>query len=107
MSFRVILEPTAHQQFQQIVRWLSDRSVSGADRWLDAFDNAIDHLERNADGCGLAPENSLVQREIRQTLFKTPRGRMYRMVFTIVGSDARVLAIRGPGQAPLKRRDLN
>jgi toxin ParE1/3/4 len=106
MSFRVILESRAHRQFKQIVRWLSDRSPPGADRWLDAFDNAVDQLERNADGCALAPENSLVKRELRQTMFKTPRGRMYRMVFTIVGSDARVLAIRGPGQPPLKRSDL-
>lgn len=106
MSFRVVLEPRAHQQFQQIARWLGERSPSGAEHWLDAFDDAIEQLERNADGCSLAPENSLVKREIRQTLFKTPRGRMYRMVFTIVESDVRVLAIRGPGQAPLKRRDL-
>jgi hypothetical protein len=48
----------------------------------------------------------LVKRGIRQTLFKTPRGRTYRMVFTILGSDVRVLAIRGPGQAPLTRNDL-
>ena len=73
---------------------------------MEAFDDAIEQLERNADECELALENSLVTREIRQTHFKTPRGRMYRMVFTIVGSDVRVLAIRGPGQAPLNRRDL-
>lgn len=106
MSFRVVLEPRAHQQFQHIVRWLSERFPSGAEHWLDAFDDAIEQLERNADGCSLAPENSLVKRDIRRTLFKTPRGRIYRMVFTIVESDVRVLAIRGPGQAPLKRRDL-
>ena len=106
MSVRVLLEPRAHRQFKQIVRWLSDRSPAGAERWLNAFDDAVEQLERNADGCELALENSLVNREIRQTHFKTPRGRMYRMVFTIVGSDVRVLAIRGPGQAPLNRRDL-
>ncbi len=106
MTFRVTLEPRANQQFKRIVRWLSDRSPSGAEHWLDAFDSAVDQLERNADGCSLALENSKVKREIRQTLFKTPRGRMYRMVFTIVGAEVRVLAIRGPGQAPLKRRDL-
>ena len=106
MSFRVVLEPRAHLQFQQIVHWLSDRSPAGAEHWLDAFDHAVEKLERNADGCALALENSLVQREIRQTHFKTPRGRMYRMVFTIVGSDVRVLAVRGPGQAPLTPHDL-
>jgi plasmid stabilization system protein ParE len=106
MRFRVVLEPKAHQQFKETVRWLSGRSPAGAERWLNAFDDAVEQLEQNADGCSLAPENSLVKREIRQTLFKTPRGRMYRMVFMIVGADVRVLAIRGSGQAPLKRRDL-
>jgi plasmid stabilization system protein ParE len=65
MSFRVLLEPQAHRQFKDIVRWLSDRSPAGAERWLDAFNHATEQLEQNADGCALAPENSLVTTEIR------------------------------------------
>lgn len=106
MSFRVHLEPRAHQHLLQITRWLSERSLIGANHWLDAFDEAVEQLEFNADGCALAPENTLVNAEIRQTLFKTRRGRTYRLVFTIDGSDVRVLAVRGPGQAPLSHQDL-
>lgn len=106
MKFSVILQPRAHRQLKQTVRWISERSPDGANRWLDAFDRVLDQLEENPEGCGLAPENSLVNREIRQTLFKTPRGRSYRVVFTVIESEVRVLAIRGPGQASLRRRDL-
>ena len=106
MKFSVILEPRAHRQLKQTVRWISERSQDGANRWLDAFDRVLDQLEINPQGSGLAPENSLVNREIRQTLFKSPRGRTYRVVFTIREPEVHVLAIRGPGHSPLKRRDL-
>ena len=107
MKFHVSLEARAHQQMKSVFNWLVERSPRGAERWLDAFDGAISHLERNADGCALASENALVSREIRQALFKTRHGRIYRIVFTIEGINVRVLAIRGPGQPPLKPRDLS
>ncbi|HLQ46149.1 MAG TPA: type II toxin-antitoxin system RelE/ParE family toxin [Planctomycetaceae bacterium] len=106
MKFRVLMEPRAKSQFMQIVRWLCRRTTEGAARWIDAFEQMIDDLEDHADNCGLAEENSLVSREIRETRFKTKHGRTYRAVFTILNGQVRILAIRGPGQAPLKRRDL-
>ncbi len=45
-------------------------------------------------------------RRTTETRFKTKHGRTYRAVFTILNGQVRILAIRGPGQAPLKRRDL-
>ena len=45
--------------------------------------------------------------DVRQALFKTRRGRIYRMLFTIVGNEVRILRVRGPGQAPVVADDVD
>jgi len=45
-------------------------------------------------------------RGIHQALFKTPRGRRYRIVFELTETEIRILRVRGPGQPPLRRRDV-
>jgi len=44
--------------------------------------------------------------EVKQILFKTKRGRIYRAVFHVKGTDVFVLRVRGPGQAPITKEDL-
>jgi hypothetical protein len=63
-------------------------------------------LVRNPLAYGLAPENEYVDYELRQFFFKTRRGRTYRGVFTVVADEIRVLRIRGPGQALLRRDEI-
>lgn len=40
--------------------------------------------------------------DLRETYFKTRHGRRYRIVFTIIGTEVRVLRIRAPGQRLLR-----
>ncbi len=42
----------------------------------------------------------------RPFFFKTPHGRTYRGVFTIVDDEIRVLRVRGPGQPSLEPDEL-
>jgi hypothetical protein len=51
----------------------------------------------------LAPESAEVDYPVQQFLFKTPRGRKYRILYTIVGDEVRVLHVRGPGQDVITR----
>lgn len=66
--------------------------------WLDAWDEALQLVKQRADSFGLAPEVDHRGDPVRQILFKTKRGRMYRALFVIRGSNVRILHVRGPGQ---------
>jgi hypothetical protein len=101
MKFTVYELPRARDDKRHILRWLYDRSPLGAAAWLNAYDSMVERLTIAADTLPLAPENDAVDLEVRQILFKTKRGRIYRAVFHLVGNDAYVLRVRGPGQAPI------
>jgi len=53
-----------------------------------------------------APESLPLSRDLRQAFFKTRRGRRYRIVFEVNEQEVIILRVRGPAQAPLRRRDL-
>ena len=106
MTYSVVLLSRAETELAEIAVWLSERSLEGAIRWLDAFDAAQKSLSENPGSCGLAPEDELVDEEIRHILFRTRRGHAYRVIFTIVGDEVRVLHIRGPHQRPLRANEL-
>ena len=80
MSFVVQELPRARADKQAILEWLLERSRHGAAAWLDAYDEAIVRLRDRPDTFGQALENEdcpLV--DVRQSLFKTRRGRVYRI----------------------------
>ncbi len=106
MTYSVVLLSRAETELAEMAVWLSERSPEGAVRWLDAFDTARKALSANPEGCGLAPEDELVEEEIRQILFQTRRGQTYRAIFTIVEDEVRILHIRGPRQRPLQAKEL-
>jgi len=86
----------ADAEIDSIVAWLTNRSPTGAQSWYRALTEALDWLESNAPSCGKAPEDDAFVEEIRQHMFKTRRGRPYRLLFA--GNQVRVLHVRGPGQ---------
>src|SRR5215216_2648146 len=101
MSFLVRELPKAKQDKDSIFRWLYERSPAGAIAWLDAYDSLAMRLTQDAATFGLAPENADCELEVRQALFKTRRGRVYRALFFIEGAEVFILRVRGPGQAPV------
>ena len=100
MSFRIKLFRTAVREVDQILDWLiRERKVPAAAKaWYQAYERAIAELRDSPERFPFAPENSTVDFEVRHMLFKTRRGRPYRLLFTIVGNEVRVLHVRGPGQ---------
>lgn len=98
MPHEVVVLPSADRDFQAVYDWLRERSKPGADRWANAFLDALSRLEDHPEGYGLAPEDRDHPETIRQFLFKTRRGRTYRALFTVSGDRVYVLHIRGPGQ---------
>ncbi len=107
MSFAVRELPKAKEDKQAILEWLLERSRQGAAAWLDAYDDALGRLRDRADSYGQALENDeCPQVDVRQLLFKTRRGSVYRIIFFIDQRDVFVLRVRGPGQPPLQPDEL-
>ena len=105
MRYEVIVVPTARAELREILAYISDRSPSGAARWLESFERALGFLEQSPLACGLAPESKLLDRDVRQFLFKTRRGLTYRALFEVTEDTVRVLRVRGPGQDLIKPDD--
>jgi len=98
MTHRVIVTDRARRDLETIGDWLHERSPDGAKRWLLAAWRAIDSLGRHAEHCPKAPENDHRNEEIRNILFKMPKGRVYLAVFVIADDCVTVTHIRGPRQ---------
>jgi len=107
MSFAVQELPRAKEDKQAMLEWLLNRSRQGAADKRQAYDDAIARLRNHADAYGRALEkDDCPQVDVRQLLFKTRRGRVYRIVFFIDQSDIFVLRVRGPGQPPLQPEEM-
>ncbi len=98
MKFTVVTLRAAERDFNGILDYLAARSKSGAQAWARAFDLALARLEESADKCPLAAENEYVNSQVREILFKTRRGLIYRILFTLSENTVTILHFRGPGQ---------
>lgn len=103
-SLRIL--PRAKEDFRHIFWYIEAQSPQGAARWKDAFRLCIDEVANDPERFALAPENELIEIQIQQTFFKTPRGLTYRAVFTVRDGTVFILRIRGPGQPPLAEDEL-
>jgi plasmid stabilization system protein ParE len=106
MSLPVRILHRAQVDADDIYEWIAKRSPAGAVRWYSAFRAAAASLDKQHERCAQAPESESVGYDVRQRFFKTRRGRTYRLLFTIVQDEVRILRVRGPGQAPVTREDL-
>jgi mRNA-degrading endonuclease RelE of RelBE toxin-antitoxin system len=107
MNFTVHELPRAKADKRHILLWLLERSPQGGKAWLTAYDDALVTLADNADSFGEALENKdCPLLDIKQTFFKTRRGRVYRLLYFIEGSEVYILRVRGPGQAPIDPQEL-
>jgi plasmid stabilization system protein ParE len=106
MIYELFLLPRAQADVESIVRFLAERSPQGATSWRVRWEQVLEQLRTGPLKCGLAPESSRYDAEIRQLLFKTRRGRTYRALFTVVGRGVYILHVRAPGQNLLRRGQL-
>jgi plasmid stabilization system protein ParE len=108
MSFLVRVLRRAERDVEEILHFIAEvrKAPNGALRWYRAYEAALNRLAKEAGTLPLAPESDYVEYEIRQILFRTRKGRTYRMLSTIVGDEVRVLHVRGPGQDIMAARQL-
>lgn len=106
MTYRVVVTAAARQNLRDAYLWAAERAPLTAASWLSRFEMALKSLEHCPERCSLAPENSLVEPEIRQMIFGRRQG-TYRALFTIVQSEVRILHVRRATQRPASADDLN
>jgi plasmid stabilization system protein ParE len=106
MKYDVVALRRADDDVRHITRWIAQRSVQGADAWLDAYEQVLTRLADGADGYAVAVEDPECDVPLKQALFRTARGHTYRAIFTVVGYQVRILRVRGPGQPPLQPDEL-
>jgi plasmid stabilization system protein ParE len=106
MSRTLRILERATSDVDAIFNWLVPRSVQGAISWYLAFRRSADKIAEAPQSFARAPEADRLSRDLRQALFKTRRGRTYRIVFEFTDSEIFVLRVRGPGQRPLGRGDM-
>jgi len=106
VNYLLHILPRAENDFLQIFSFIEERSREGSLSWRQAFEDGLSRLQENPFIYGLAPEDSYFDFELRQLLFKTKYGRIYRAVYRIDDNVVTVYRIRGPGQAPLDADEL-
>jgi plasmid stabilization system protein ParE len=104
-EYRLIIQPPALDDLDQAYQWIKERSPEAAVRWFNDFVEALNSATKTPERCGLAPENSAVQPEIRQFLSGRRSG-VYRALFTITGNEVRVLHVRHAARRTMTAEEL-
>jgi plasmid stabilization system protein ParE len=106
--FRIVTSSRAQLDIERFLTWIGRRSPQGAVAWMDAYDEAVSRLEVDARSHPLLPQAKSLQIDVRFITFRTAHGLTYLILFVANDSEdeVRILRVRGPGQAPVRRRDL-
>src|SRR5262245_48889040 len=99
MSRSLRILERAQSDVDDIFSWLARRTVLGSVAWYVALHRAVAQVADAPDSFPDAVESHALGRSLRQSLFKTRRGRVYRIVFEVSDKEITVLRIRGPGQS--------
>jgi len=108
MTYKVRAVRRAERDVDAIQNWIATvrKSPQGAASWMAAFEKATAALAQWPESHGRAPEDEFDERELRQFLFKTRRGQVYRGIFTVQRDEVLILRIRGPGQRILEPDEI-
>lgn len=108
MSYTLSVHPLARRDTEAITDYIGERSPEGLLKWLTAYYEAQDRIASEPYSFAVAPDDLIIGLGIRQALFKTPSGNLYRAVFAVDDQAQLVTILRvlGPGQRPLAPDDL-
>jgi plasmid stabilization system protein ParE len=92
--FRVVIEPTALEDIEESLNWLSEKAPHKVSEWLESLQFSLESLSQLPDRCPFAPENGQWgPEEVRQHLFDRYPSK-YRILFVIKGDIVHILQIR-------------
>lgn len=98
--YAVRILPSAYPDIEEAFLWIASQAPEAAERWRDGFFEAIDGLSVFPERNPLAAEAKQHKRKLRQLLYGDRRG-TYRILYEVVGLEARVLHVRHGARTPL------
>ena len=101
MTYEIEIQDSALEDLDLARRWISRRSPSRAESWLNGARAAIETLGTFPRRCPLAPEDEELDLEIRQLLYGE-----HRILFTVADDVVRVLHVRHGAQRSLTPDEL-
>lgn len=93
MTYTVVVTSGAKQDLRNAYLWAAERAPHTAALWLHRFEAELQTLAVSPQRFQLAPENALVESEIRPLVFGRRLG-AYRALYTIVGDQVQILHVR-------------
>jgi plasmid stabilization system protein ParE len=105
MTYRVAVTRRAKEDLRHYFLLASEHAPQTALDWLARFESTLESLASNPERCSLAPENNLVEDEIRQ-LFVGKMNRRFRALFTIREDEVLVLHVRRGTMSKATAEDL-
>ena len=107
MSFRVLIEETAHRDIRRhALWWAENHSVNEAIKWNAAIYEQLEELGTMPTRHPLAAENSAFPFEIHEKIVGLGSTRGYRAIFKIVENEVHVLTVRSAAQDAISPEDL-
>jgi plasmid stabilization system protein ParE len=106
MNYQVRLTETAEADYEERLSSLAERSPEAARKLHSRYLTALERVRTRPLSCGLAYENIYFPGELRHLLFWAYPNRKYRALYIVRGDQVVILAIRAPGEKPVKRDDL-
>ncbi|HQX49438.1 MAG TPA: type II toxin-antitoxin system RelE/ParE family toxin [Planctomycetaceae bacterium] len=85
--------------------WAETHSLDEALKWYDSVYEQLNELLAFPESHGLAAENDSFPYELREMLVGGKK-RTYRAIFTIAGSEVRVLTVRRAAQRAITPSDI-
>jgi plasmid stabilization system protein ParE len=107
MSRLIRISARASADADAIFEWIEARSPDGAIRWYQAFLAALHLLQERAESYVAALEAEQLGIDLRQVLFKTRKGRVYRALFIIDHETVYIVGVRGAGQDLVSKDDID
>lgn len=98
MTHNVRILSAAQRDIERCFAFIAQRSPRGAANWFNQFAETRDSLGVDPHQRALAPESDYVSYDLRQVMFRTRKGKPYRILFTVHSGEVLVLRVRGPGQ---------
>ena len=101
MVFRVEISPSALQDIENILIWMTENYPEIVEEWYLGILDAIRSLEKFPNRCPLARESEEIGLEIRQLLYK-----QHRIIFRVIDDSVVISRVRHIARDSLLSEDL-